>query len=80
MNIYIATFFTHYDAILYKRELNKHDINGKMMPVPRKLSSSCGTCISFEAAKEQINLFSHDTSEMLVQKEKDNYICIVDNR
>ena len=80
MNNYIATFFTHYDAIIYKRELNKHEINGKMMPVPRKFSSSCGTCISFDATKEQIKLFSHETSEMLVLKEKNDYICIVDNR
>lgn len=45
---YIATFFTHYGAICFGRKLEKEGHKTKMMPVPRKLSSSCGTCVRFE--------------------------------
>ena len=46
-NKYIVLFFTHSGAVKYRRFLNKNNIDNEMMPVPRKLSSSCGVCISF---------------------------------
>lgn len=45
MNTYIATFYTHFDAIEFARLLKNSSISYRMMPVPRKLSSSCGTCV-----------------------------------
>ena len=49
---YIITFHTHYEAILCKRSLEgvaKEGVNlVKMIPVPRELSSSCGTAIKLE--------------------------------
>ena len=47
MNNYIATFFSHYDAFAFCDFLKGQNIKGKMMPVPRKISASCGTCVSF---------------------------------
>ena len=47
MKEYVVTFYTHYDAVSYYRELKKSGIESKLMPVPRKLSSSCGTCVAF---------------------------------
>ena len=44
---YLVTFFTHFDAMSYQRSLNQLNIQGTLMPVPRKVSSSCGTCITF---------------------------------
>lgn len=52
-NNYLVTFFTHSGAVGYKRYLNKLCIESEMMPVPRKLSSSCGLCLCFEI--ENIN-------------------------
>ena len=49
MNSYVATFFTHYGALKFDRFCKKTGVSSKMMPVPRKLSSSCGTCVIFEA-------------------------------
>jgi len=49
LNSYIATFFTHYGAVKFERDCKKINISAKMMPVPRKLSSSCGTCVKFTA-------------------------------
>ena len=47
--IYIATFFSHYGAMHCKKLCEKTGIPAKMMPVPRMLSSSCGTCVRMEA-------------------------------
>lgn len=45
---YIATFYTHFGASEYARNLRRVGLRCRMMPVPRKLSSSCGTCVRFE--------------------------------
>lgn len=39
------TFHSHYDANRQKRELRKRGIACQMAPVPRSLSSSCGSCV-----------------------------------
>lgn len=44
---YIATFFTHFAAVSFARLLKGTDMKPQFMPVPRKLSSSCGTCVRF---------------------------------
>ncbi|MCL2527430.1 MAG: DUF3343 domain-containing protein [Defluviitaleaceae bacterium] len=49
MDSYIATFFSHYDALVFFNYLNEAGITPKLIPVPRRLSSSCGTCVAFEA-------------------------------
>lgn len=47
MSVYIATFYSHFGALLYCKALKDQGILGKLMPVPRKLSASCGTCVSY---------------------------------
>lgn len=49
MMTYIATFYSHFGAIRYKKLCQDRDIPAKMMPVPRNLSSSCGTCVQYES-------------------------------
>ena len=44
---YIATFFTHFAAVSFARLSKGTDMKPQFMPVPRKLSSSCGTCAVF---------------------------------
>lgn len=39
---YIATFFTHSGAIRFEKFAKERGILVQLMPVPRKLSSSCG--------------------------------------
>lgn len=46
--ICIATFFSHFGAMRCKKRCDETDITAKMMPVPRALSSSCGTCVRLE--------------------------------
>ncbi len=44
----IATFHTHLGALrLFKKLQRLGDAEAAMMPVPRRLSASCGTCVRF---------------------------------
>ena len=43
MKNYIATFFTHYDSLMFFGQLKEKGVTAKLMPVPRKVSASCGT-------------------------------------
>lgn len=49
MTEYIATFYSHFGAVRFVKELSKIGAAGKMKPVPRSLSSSCGTCVFYTA-------------------------------
>lgn len=46
---YIATFFSHFGAIRFEKNCRAKNVPAKLMPVPRTLSSSCGTCVSYES-------------------------------
>ncbi len=46
---YIATFHTHLAALKTHRTLTKLGVEARMAPVPRKISSSCGTCVFYSA-------------------------------
>ena len=74
-NIYIATFFAHFGAVRFERMLRKKGIAGKIMPVPRNLSSSCGSCVRFEA-KEWNPQDSHGEIEQIVKETAQGYQCI----
>ena len=50
MNDYIITFYSHFGAIRYKKELDLTGTDSVLMPVPRFLSSSCGTCAMIKAS------------------------------
>ena len=44
----IATFYSHFGAIRFRQDCRSRGIPAKAMPVPRDLSSSCGTCVRYE--------------------------------
>ena len=46
--ICIATFYSHFGAIRFKKYCEKQGWPARVMPVPRNLSSSCGTCVKYE--------------------------------
>ena len=50
MNHYLATFHTHLAALKTHRNLVGKGVEARMSPVPRKISSSCGTCVQYFAA------------------------------
>lgn len=43
-----VTFHSHYGAIQFKKNLEERGVSVTLMPVPRFLSSSCGTCARIE--------------------------------
>ena len=70
--IYIATFFSHFGAMQYKKICDKTGISARMMPVPRALSSSCGTCVRMEADSADV-LPRPEEAEQLALEEADGY-------
>ena len=42
---FVATFYSHFGAIRYKKMCQQQGVQAETMPVPRDLSSSCGTCV-----------------------------------
>ncbi len=46
---YVATFYTHVAAMMTHRAMQKAGVPARLAPVPRMLSSSCGTCVLYEA-------------------------------
>ena len=72
MKEYVATFYTHAGAIVGKRDLTALGIRAEMMPVPRALSSSCGTCVRYEADSPHAERFVKDL-EAIYEAEKDSY-------
>ena len=61
MNEYIATFHTHLAALMTSRTLTTLGLQARMMPVPRKLSSSCGTCVRYRAEEACLDALDEDT-------------------
>ena len=70
---YIATFFSHFGAIRFEKNCRKKDIPAILMPVPRALSSSCGTCVSYECNDYNDILPVSDEVEQIVEVLNDGY-------
>ena len=76
--IYIATFFSHLGAMHCKKLCDRAGLPAKLMPVPRKLSSSCGTCVRVEAQDaEQIP--RTEESEPIALEEENGYRILWSN-
>lgn len=76
--IYFATFFSHFGAMHCKKLCDRAGLPAKLMPVPRKLSSSCGTCVRVEAQDaEQIP--RTEESEQIALEEENGYRILWSN-
>jgi len=59
---YVASFFTHYDALVFFQWLENRRVSAKLIPVPRKVSTSCGTGVIFVCeSPEQAVSYCTDT-------------------
>lgn len=65
---YLATFYTHFAAQSFARRLKKQGVPGKMMPTPRSVSASCGSCVSFDFEGDFIPLLVEDTEAVYLQE------------
>ncbi len=61
MTEYLATFHTHLAALRSHRALTEAGLEARMAPVPRRISSSCGTCVYYRAENPCENLLDADT-------------------
>lgn len=76
MNDYIATFHTHLAALMTCRTLVSRGAAAQMMPVPRKLSSSCGTCVRYRAADALLDALDADTEAVYAVTGNEQYALV----
>ena len=69
---YVATFYTHVSAMISHRSLTANGISAKLAPTPRQLSSSCGTCVRYEAEDPSFPLLDSDV-EQIAEQTDDGY-------
>ncbi len=65
-------FYTHSGAVKYDRYLRGNQVKCQLMPVPRKLSSSCGIGARFEYEAD-VSLIVSEDIERLYRKESGEY-------
>ena len=73
MREFIATFHTHLSALMTSRALTAVGAKAQMMPVPRKLSSSCGTCVRYLADDPHLSSMDEDVEAVYEKIGKDEY-------
>ena len=66
--IFIATFYSHFGAMRCKKECDKAGISARLMPVPRMLSSSCGTCVRLEADSADVLPRTEETEQLACEQ------------
>ena len=71
--IYLATVYSHFGAIRYKRSCEAAGIPATLMPVPRSLSSSCGTCVRCDGGWLPPEQADAEEIEKIVRQLPDGY-------
>ena len=77
MREFIATFHTHLSALMTSRALTDLGVQARMMPVPRKLSSSCGTCVRYLAEEANLSAMDEDVEAVYEKIGKDDYTLLM---
>ena len=78
MKDFIATFHTHLSALMTCRKLTSLGLMARMMPVPRKLSSSCGTCVRYEAEDAMLEKMDVDVEGVYEVIGRDQYTRLME--
>lgn len=79
--VYIATFYSHFGAIQFRRLHQQALQEIQLMPVPRNLSSSCGTCAKFICTDESyIASIDDEELEQIVRCDGDRYTSVHSNK
>ena len=78
MREFIATFHTHLAALMTCRNLNGKGARASMMPVPRKLSSSCGTCVRYQADEPMLEAMDVDVEGVYEVVGKEEYALLME--
>ena len=76
MERYVATFHTHLAALRSCSALKKAGAaQAQLAPVPRRLSSSCGTCVFYEGAEAMTPCMDKDL-EAIYLREGDGFTLL----
>lgn len=76
----LATFHTHFDAVKYQKFIKTIAVKAVMKPVPRKLSSSCGSCVLFTIEDElPLSSLHSEDFEALYRVKGEEYELLVKN-
>ena len=78
MREYIATFHTHLSALMTSRSLTALGVRAQMMPVPRKLSSSCGTCVRYFSDEPNLDAMDEDVEGVYEKIGNDAYALLME--
>ena len=73
MNSYIAIFHTHLSAMRTYRSLAAAGRDARMAPVPRALSSSCGTCVYYGGEDEALTCMDADYDYIVLAADNGRY-------
>ena len=79
MREFIATFHTHLSALMTYRNLNAKGARASMMPVPRKLSSSCGTCVRYKAEEPLLEAMDCDVEGVYEIVGREEYTLLMEH-
>ena len=69
----IATFFNHFGAIRFKKICEAAGGRAKLCPVPRSLSSSCGTCVRYSGTPWELPERIPEEVEQIVRETDGSY-------
>ena len=77
---YLVTFHTHFDAVKYNKYIREIGAKAVLKPVPRKLSSSCGSCVGVTSPDElpMEQIFTPDV-ERLYREDEGDYVLLAEN-
>lgn len=75
----VATFHTHLGALSFQKLLKAAGDRPVMMPVPRALSSSCGTCVKFYAEFDAPRMADEDLDCVYATEEDGSYRLLFHN-
>ncbi|SUY47317.1 Protein of uncharacterised function (DUF3343) [Clostridium putrefaciens] len=75
---YICLFYTHSGAIKFTNIMNAENICYKILPTPRKLSSSCGISVQFCYDKNISSFIINDIEKVFLVNNK-SYELVYEN-
>jgi len=75
----IATFYTHLGAMSFQKRLKAAGDQPVMMPVPRALSASCGTCVKFTAPFDAPSMANEDLDAVYAVQPAGGYQLLFQN-
>ena len=77
MKEFIATYHTHLSAQMTSRALTELGLQARMMPVPRKLSASCGTCVRYLSEDAHLTAMDEDVEAVYEKIGKEEYTLLM---